>query len=156
MRSPGAQWMVWNSMASALRQPSLASRKAGCSLNTFRLSLGADGVAHFSDKQENAATNETRSVPVERRFISSPNIGSRLADVHNFAAALLGIQQLGSFENRKPVSQRITLQKSGIIPHNITQKTEVMSLMMARITELLLCCACHSIKVDSSVDETDE
>ena len=27
--------MVWNSMASARRQPSLANRNAGCSLNTF-------------------------------------------------------------------------------------------------------------------------
>lgn len=34
MRSPGAQWVVWNSTASERRQPSLASRKAGCSLNT--------------------------------------------------------------------------------------------------------------------------
>lgn len=36
MRSPGAQWIVWNSTARARRQPSLASRKAGCSLKTFR------------------------------------------------------------------------------------------------------------------------
>ena len=37
MRSPGAQWIVWNSIARARRHPSLANRKAGCSLNTFRL-----------------------------------------------------------------------------------------------------------------------
>lgn len=36
MRSPGAQWIVWNSTARARRQPSLARRKAGCSLKTFR------------------------------------------------------------------------------------------------------------------------
>lgn len=37
VRSPGAQWMVWNSPASERRQRSLARRNAGCSLNTFRL-----------------------------------------------------------------------------------------------------------------------
>ncbi len=37
MRSPGAQCVVWNSTASERRQPSLASRNAGWSLNTCLL-----------------------------------------------------------------------------------------------------------------------
>lgn len=39
---------------------------------TATSSLSADGNAHSSDKQENAVTKETQSVPVERRFVSSP------------------------------------------------------------------------------------
>lgn len=57
-------------------------------------SLSADGNAHFSDKQKNAVTKETQSVPVENGASSSPQHRSLLADVHNFVTALLGIQQL--------------------------------------------------------------
>lgn len=35
-RSPGAEWLMVKCMARARKQPSLANRKAGCSLNTFR------------------------------------------------------------------------------------------------------------------------
>jgi hypothetical protein len=35
MKSPGAQWVILKLVAKALRQPSLASRKAGWPLKTF-------------------------------------------------------------------------------------------------------------------------
>lgn len=36
-KSPGAEWLIVKCMASARKHPSLAKRKAGCSLNTLRL-----------------------------------------------------------------------------------------------------------------------
>lgn len=63
IRSPGAEWMVWNSTANERRQPSLANRNAGCSLNTFlfrwtqmsaRMSLGQmDSTCRHADRSAN-------------------------------------------------------------------------------------------------------
>ncbi len=47
IRSPGAQWVVWNSTASERRQPSLANRNAGCSLNTWARGQEVDGYYLF-------------------------------------------------------------------------------------------------------------
>lgn len=53
IRSPGAQWVVWNSTASERRQPSLANRNAGCSLNTWARGQEVDGYYLLLQKQHN-------------------------------------------------------------------------------------------------------
>lgn len=77
--------------------------------------LSTDGPAHFSDrlfkkKKKPATTKETQSLPAELHPVSS--ITSALADVRNFAAALLSLQQLAASEVLKD-SQKLQPQGNG-------------------------------------------
>lgn len=58
IRSPGAQWVVWNSTASERRQPSLANRKAGCSLNTWGGGGGSEGRRQDENQTDNLCLQE--------------------------------------------------------------------------------------------------